>query len=290
MKEFDNVTVDMNNEVDIFPEFVQLLQMLQAEKMLREHKEISALTEYISKLQEQITDMEKQLETLTQNINNTQDKSVKSTVTSMIDNGKEQVSHLRSHYNKCLDTAKSLISECKLKGVNAFKTVLKAVKIDVLLQEGSRLSCSASEVFKTSAKRTALLSNEVEQIKGHASNAVDALSGKAVTPVPKHMQSDGGILKTVENAFSAMASKCEELHKSADYLGAKLNAKYVKVNEKELNHINKSRKNMGMCELGDNVRKSADGKSYIIKCNNEVDFKNLNALKNAANVVSKGGK
>lgn len=290
MKEFDNVAVDMNNEVDIFPEFVQLLQMLQAEKMLREHKEISALTEYISKLQEQISDMEKQLETLTQKMDNTQNKSVKSTVSAMIDNGKDKVSSLRSYYNKCVDTAKSLVSECKLKGVNALKTALKAAKIDVLLEEGSKLSYSASETFKTSAKRTALLSNEVEQIKGHAYNAVDALSGKDVMPVPKHMQSDDSILKTVENVFATMASKCEELHKSAEYLNAKLNAKYVKVNDKELNHINASRKSMGMGELGDNVRKSADGKSYIIKCNSEVDFKNITTLKNAANVVSKGGK
>lgn len=223
----------INEKEVILPELAGLIKLAKSQNMQKEGQSIANLEKYLAELQVQIAALEKQIEAMNKSVEGLQDKKVKAAETNMIRESRVKLSSLKVYSKKCSSIAKSLLMDFKLKGSNAFKSALRACKVDALLREGAKLSRSAADTFKYSSERTALFSNEMSGVRHSAANAVAVLAGKDVTNAPKHLENDRGLLHSIENGFSGLSKRCDKLGSLAESLTAKLDSKFIKVDEKQ---------------------------------------------------------
>ena len=223
----------INEKEVILPELTELIRLAQAQNMQKESQNIASLEKFLSELQTQLTALEKQIEAMNKSVEGLQDKKVKAAETNMIKESRVKLSSLKAYSQKCSNIAKSLIMDFKLKGSNAFRSALRACKVDALLREGARLSHSAAETFKYSSERTALFSKEMSGVRHSTANAVAVLAGREVTNAPKHFKNDKGLLHSIEGGFTGLSKSCDRLGSLAESLNDKLGSRFIKVDEKQ---------------------------------------------------------
>lgn len=260
-----NTTV--KNEATTLAEFVsQLIRITKAEGMNNDSNDIEKLGKYVAELQTQIADLEKQIEAMNKNVESLQDQKIKDTQKTMLKEGENKISNLKAYGKKCNSTLKSLLMTFRLRGSNAFKAALKATKFNSLVKEGAKLSHSASETFKTSAKRTKLLSKELNGIKHSATNVVSLLAGKGVTEAPKHLKNDKGLLYSLEKNFEGLSQKCDKMGSLADNLSDKIGYRYMKVSAEQKDILSSKGYKFSQSDDGNYIVKyPAEEKKNIIK-------------------------
>ena len=207
------------------PEIIELLRVLEQNKLVKEQQEVEALVNYLDNMENQFGQVLDELRDVKGQLTQIQDKGVKASAVRLMEGAESKIeeigSQLKTVRENVVRSARQAVREFKEKGVGALQKAVAAMKIPSALSRLKEAFRSGKEGMNSRADKMAAISSELHIIGSHTKNVGRILMGKAAKEVePQNM--DKGITARIEKAFLACGRGFERMERATENTMKKL--------------------------------------------------------------------
>lgn len=201
------------------PEIRELFKVLEGNGLKKEHLEVETLVDYLEGMESQFGRVIEELKEVRGQLEQIQDKGIKATAARLLDSAEGKAQEIGSQIalakTNLVRSAKNAVQEFKVKGVDALRRAVSAMKIPSalsLLREGLH---SGMESMNRNAAKIGIVGGELNRAAQHTKNAGRALIGRKIKE-PTEQKGDKGVLAGIQKAFLSFGRSFSVMEKAAE--------------------------------------------------------------------------
>ena len=205
------------NELKENPQITELIDTLDKNGMSKEKKEVVALVDYIGDMENTLTEMLKEMQSMRLEINLIHNSSLRVKCQNLVASTDNKIRQALSVVGKVKDnlikSASNAVKVFKEKGKEAFKKAFNAMKIPATLDKLGKLFGKLSRDLAQDSKQLSSMQTELNSAKGHIKNIGRLMVGKEAKESKD--KADRGILNRLGKLFEKLGRGFSSLEKKA---------------------------------------------------------------------------
>ncbi|MBR0303632.1 MAG: hypothetical protein IJQ80_07260, partial [Clostridia bacterium] len=205
------------NELKEHPQISELMETLEKNDMHKEKRDVEALVDYIGDMENTLTEMLKEMQSMRLEINLIHNSSLRVKCQNLVASTDNKIRQALSVVGKVKDnlikSAANAVKVFKEKGKEAFKKAFNAMKIPSTLDKLGKLFGKLSKDLAQDSKQLSSMQTELNSAKGHIKNIGRLMVGKEAKESKD--KADRGTLNRLGKLFEKLGRGFSSLEKKA---------------------------------------------------------------------------
>ncbi len=205
------------NELKEHPQIAELMDTLEKNDMHKEKRDVEALVDYIGDMENTLTEMLKEMQSMRLEINLIHNSSLRVKCQNLVQKTDGKIRQALSVVGRVKDnlikSAANAVKAFKEKGKEAFKKAFNAMKIPATLDKLGKMFGKLSADLSQDSKQLSSMQSELNSAKGHFKNVGRILIGKEAKE--SEDKADRGTLNRLGKLFEKLGRGFSSLEKKA---------------------------------------------------------------------------
>lgn len=202
-----------------------VIMLLQGKGAEPEKQDIESLVSHIENMEMQFSKVLNELQDVKSQFKTIEDKSVRATVTRIVDNVELKVSDVKNQFISLKDSVVKSFSDAagaiKEYGVSALRKTVDFLKIHTALSYMKDKLNQSVHSLNQGVHQVQIIKNEIHTAKEHFTNAARLTVGKDAKEITSH-DSERGILTKIQHLMLKTSGLLKSMSKTADSAISKL--------------------------------------------------------------------